>query len=112
MRTIQEIKKGMTSKNQDEWVTFEEINWVIEQNERLLKSTLELEKEIKGHIQQNNEYFHKWKEYQEKVEKLEKEIEMLKDYHRTLTKIFDLVEHKEYSDREIIEQIHSLVSWK
>lgn len=34
MRTIQEIKSGMKSKNQDEWVTFDEIDWVIKQAEK------------------------------------------------------------------------------
>jgi hypothetical protein len=35
MRDIQDIKKGMKSKNQDDWITFDEINWVIEQAEEL-----------------------------------------------------------------------------
>jgi hypothetical protein len=35
MRSIQEIKKAMSSKNQDEWITFNEIDWVINQAEKV-----------------------------------------------------------------------------
>lgn len=31
VRSIQEIEKGMKNKNQDDWITFDEIEWLIEQ---------------------------------------------------------------------------------
>jgi hypothetical protein len=34
MRTIQEIKKGMKSKNQDDWITFNELDWLIRRAEK------------------------------------------------------------------------------
>jgi hypothetical protein len=34
MRTIQEIKKGMTSKDQDDWITFDELDWLIKRAEK------------------------------------------------------------------------------
>ena len=34
MRTLYEIEKGMNSDNQDDWVTFDEIKWLIDQAKR------------------------------------------------------------------------------
>ena len=34
MNRLQKIKNGLRSKNQDEWLTFDDIEWLIEQAEK------------------------------------------------------------------------------
>jgi len=37
MRNTQEIRNTMENKNQDDWITFDELYWLIEQAENLEK---------------------------------------------------------------------------